>query len=81
MGEVVYIARDPNYCCDWWEYMGHIHFRCVHLQIDGFNFKCAEGIPLDEEQWPPIVECSKYKESDAGCSIMSEVIIHFPERE
>jgi len=81
MGNVIQLARNPEYCCDWWEWSGSIHFRCIHLYLEGFDMKCREGIPMDEDQFPPIMECFKYKESEVGCSIYSEVIIKFPEQE
>jgi len=76
MNKTIPIARNPDYCCDGFEWYG-CHYRCVNLDIDGFDLRCLAGIPLDEDQWPPEMNCPRRIESQTTESIYSEVIISF----
>ena len=68
------IARNPNYCCDGCR---GGQYRCANLDIDSLDLKCFAGIPLDEDQWPPEMDCPRRIESQTTDSIYSEVIISF----
>jgi len=74
------IARNPQYCCDGFEWYGD-HLRCVNLELTAnLEYKCGEGIPMDEDQMPPEMDCHRRIEMDTAKSVLSEVAFVFSPR-